>query len=46
MAEIQDYVNTYKHIVTTVNGFSQQIIDFADNPEQLETLISIVRGSN
>jgi hypothetical protein len=42
MAEIQDCVNTYKHIVTTVNGFSQQIIDFADNPEQLETLISIV----
>ena len=40
--EVKDFVQGYQHIVATVNGFSQQIVDFADNLEQLETLISIV----
>ena len=40
--EITDYTNGYKHIVAVVKGFDQQIADFGDNPEELETLISIV----
>jgi hypothetical protein len=40
--DTDDFVQGYKHIVATINGFSQQLVDFSDNPEELETLISIV----
>jgi hypothetical protein len=40
----KDFVDGYKHIVATVNGFSQHIVDFDENPEELEALIAIVRN--
>lgn len=40
--EIQKYVNGYKHIVKTINGFDSQIEKFSDNLGELDELIRIV----
>jgi hypothetical protein len=40
----KDFVNGFKHIVATVNGFSKHIVDFDENLEELEALIAIVRN--
>lgn len=40
--DLRDYVNGYKHIVKTTNGFSDQIVKFSDNISKLDALIRIV----
>ena len=41
-AELRDYINGYKHIAKTMNGFSDQIVKFSDNMSELDALIRIV----
>ena len=45
-SEFCDYINGYKHIVKTTNGFSDQIVKFTDNMSELNALICTVSPLN